>query len=278
MSGVLNGDGIKTAQVLRAFGRDGAILALTDYDRDIEFSGTRHKSIAGTSFGPLERTTDLAPDYCSIETGLSEDGLDQAAIATGVFAEARAELWLVDVENPEHKHLLSAGTIGELARNGDRVSIEFRSLAHNLSSIRGRIYQKSCDAALGDARCGIDLGAPGRSAMGAILSIAGLELTIELSQGTPSGDFALGTMIFEGGGLSGFSQPIRTAFVREGRLGVTLWEALPQEPAPGDIVRLTVGCDKRFATCKDRFQNAGRFRGFPHIPGVDVLTVQGRPT
>jgi hypothetical protein len=34
-----------------------------------------------------------------------------------------------------------------------------------------------------------------------------------------------------------------------------------------------LGCDKRLATCRDRFANTLNFRGFPTIPGDDFLTV-----
>lgn len=30
-------------------------------------------------------------------------------------------------------------------------------------------------------------------------------------------------------------------------------------------------CDKRFATCRDIFENAENFRGFPHMPGNDAI-------
>jgi uncharacterized phage protein (TIGR02218 family) len=33
----------------------------------------------------------------------------------------------------------------------------------------------------------------------------------------------------------------------------------------------SAGCDKQFATCRDRFGNAANFRGFPHIPGNDYV-------
>ena len=39
----------------------------------------------------------------------------------------------------------------------------------------------------------------------------------------------------------------------------------------GDTFTVTAGCDKRFATCRDRFDNAVNFRGFPHIPGNDFV-------
>ena len=40
----------------------------------------------------------------------------------------------------------------------------------------------------------------------------------------------------------------------------------------GCRVRLTEGCDKRFATCGARFANSANFRGEPHLPGNDLLT------
>jgi uncharacterized phage protein (TIGR02218 family) len=39
----------------------------------------------------------------------------------------------------------------------------------------------------------------------------------------------------------------------------------------GDGLVLTAGCDRRFATCRAKFENAERFRGFPHIPGNDFV-------
>ena len=35
---------------------------------------------------------------------------------------------------------------------------------------------------------------------------------------------------------------------------------------------LTQGCNKNFATCRDRFANAVNFRGEPYLPGNDLLT------
>jgi hypothetical protein len=31
------------------------------------------------------------------------------------------------------------------------------------------------------------------------------------------------------------------------------------------------GCDRRLATCRERFDNVPNFRGFPHIPGADFM-------
>ena len=37
----------------------------------------------------------------------------------------------------------------------------------------------------------------------------------------------------------------------------------------GDTFEVVVGCDRSFATCRDRFANVENFGGFPHMPGND---------
>lgn len=39
----------------------------------------------------------------------------------------------------------------------------------------------------------------------------------------------------------------------------------------GDHPAFALGCDQRFATCRDRFSNTLDFRGFPYMVGNDVL-------
>jgi uncharacterized phage protein (TIGR02218 family) len=61
---------------------------------------------------------------------------------------------------------------------------------------------------------------------------------------------------------------------------IDLWQQMPQPIAAGDTFVVTAGCDKRFATCRDRFANGVNFRGFPHIPGNDFVVrypVSGEP-
>ena len=52
---------------------------------------------------------------------------------------------------------------------------------------------------------------------------------------------------------------------------IELWQMMAEPVVAGDIFVVTAGCDKRFATCRDRFANTVNFRGFPHIPGNDFL-------
>ena len=42
-------------------------------------------------------------------------------------------------------------------------------------------------------------------------------------------------------------------------------------PVAGNTVRVTAGCDKSLATCRDVFANVINFQGEPHVPGIDAL-------
>jgi len=58
---------------------------------------------------------------------------------------------------------------------------------------------------------------------------------------------------------------------------LTLWQAMPEQIEAGDTFVVTAGCDKRFDTCRARFNNAVNFRGFPHIPGNDFIIAHPLP-
>jgi hypothetical protein len=54
--------------------------------------------------------------------------------------------------------------------------------------------------------------------------------------------------------------PLCDAVLGDGRCSVS-----------GSHPSFELGCDRRLATCRDRFGNVVNFRGFPHIPGNDVV-------
>ncbi len=61
-----------------------------------------------------------------------------------------------------------------------------------------------------------------------------------------------------------------------GQRKLALWHSLTPELAPGSLIRLVAGCDKRGQTCRQKFDNFLNFRGFPHIPGEDWLQAYPR--
>ncbi|MEO1658896.1 MAG: DUF2163 domain-containing protein [Pseudomonadota bacterium] len=265
--------GASLALCVRITRSDGQETGLTNHSDDLTFGGTVFRSDPGMSMDSLIMTGDLAPDHGDIITGFSDLGLTPDDVDADRYASARAEVWRVDFEDLAARLLLSAGTIGEIRRDGETLRLEYRGQTHALAKVTGRIYQKSCDAQLGDTRCGVDLNAPSFSGDGIVDSQDGLRLMVS-GLSADSGLFAGGTVIITAGPLSGVSRTIRTHGDAGTSAELTLWEAFPRPLAGGEAVRVTAGCDKRFATCRDRFANSAAFRGFPDIPGTSVLAVQ----
>ncbi len=143
---------------------------------------------------------------------------------------------------------------------------------HRLDVPTGRTFRATCDADFGDARCGIALTDPRYRTTGAVLAVLETSrLKVTLADTFAAGWFSGGGLTWTGGANAGSTADLRA----ESRDGATaqldLWEPPPRPVVPGDAFRLTAGCDKRLATCRDRFANAVNFQGFPHMPGNDFV-------
>jgi uncharacterized phage protein (TIGR02218 family) len=93
------------------------------------------------------------------------------------------------------------------------------------------------------------------------------------------GWFTAGKLSFTSGSNAGLAVEVKS-HNKGSAMVIELWQAMAQPIQMGDAFVVIAGCDKRFATCHDRFNNVVNFRGFPHIPGNDFVVrypVQGEP-
>jgi uncharacterized phage protein (TIGR02218 family) len=229
---------------------------------------------AGTGLSASEATTrlGLAVDGMEIFGALADDALTEADLAAGRYDAAKVETWLVDWSEPALRVLLSKATLGEVRRAGPAFSVELRSLADRLNQDSGRLYTATCSADLGDSRCTVDLADPdfhGSGTVAALVSTA--TFTVDGLSGFADGWFTAGQLTFTSGANDGLAIEVKSHRADGATVTLTLWQAMPEPIAPGDTLSITAGCDKRFATCRDRFDNVANFRGFPHIPGNDFV-------
>lgn len=261
--------------------RDGVVMGFTDHDRDLPVDGVTCR--AGTGFAGSEATSrfDLSVDGAEISGALADEQLTEADLAAGRYDAAGIETWLVDWSEPSLKLLTARGTLGEVKRETNAFTAEVRGLADALSQESGRLYTSRCGADLGDQRCKIDLTAPGFRGSGAVVAVDGTSGLVASGLGSfADGWFSAGRLSWTSGANAGLSIEIKLHGVTDGMVRLTLWQAMAEPVAPGDTFTVTAGCDKRFATCRDRFANTDNFRGFPDIPGNDFLIAtpaQGAP-
>ena len=246
--------------------RDGLALGFTAPDRDLIVAGLVHEARTGLEAAEASAELGFAVSGGDVAGALSSLGLTEADVAGGLYDGAAVETWLVDWTNPETRLLLDLATIGEVRREGDAFVAELRGLTHRLDAERGRTYRATCSADLGDARCRVDLDAwltEGR--VTAIPEPA--TLSAVLAGAFADGLFTGGRLTWTGGANAGHAADVR---LQLGDL-IELWTTPPRPVAPGDAFTLTAGCDKRLATCRDRFANTANFQGFPHMPGNDAV-------
>lgn len=173
---------------------DGFVLRMAEHDRPLSIGGQVFE--AGASLEGLEFSVSrsLAPGHASARGALAHDAITEEDLEAGLWDGARLDVIRVDWADPEHVLPLWSGSLTRIRRTGAGFEAELVSLKAAFERPVGRVYTRRCDAALGDARCGVDL-----------------------------------------------------------------------ETFPG------AACDHRFETCREVFANAANFRGFPHLPGTDVL-------
>lgn len=155
--------------------------------------------------------------------------------------------------------------------------MEVRGLKAALDAPVGRTYQKTCDARLGDARCGVDTADAAYSASGTVSVLrSAREIAVAGLDGFEEGWFASGEIVWTSGARAGLSERI-VRHVVESAAPVLILSERPHPPiAEGDAFTAIAGCDKLFETCRDRFSNVANFRGFNKLPGDDFI--YGYPT
>jgi uncharacterized phage protein (TIGR02218 family) len=256
---------------------DGITQGFTDHDEDVVLGTVACRADSGLTGSEVTQKLGLAVDSSELSGALADDTLNEADLAVGRYDAAAVETWLVDWSQPALRVLLAKGLFGEVRREGQAFTAEVRGLSDRLSQESGRLYAATCSADLGDRRCKVDLGDPTFRGTGSVaspdaasaFSASGLD-TFE------DGWFTAGKLTFTSGANNGLGVEVKSH--RKGAsVRLILWQAMPEPIAAGDTFIVTAGCDKRFETCRARFDNAVNFRGFPHIPGNDFVIAHPLP-
>ncbi len=252
--------------------KDGTVLGFTDHDVDLAFDGISFAADSGMAARTLEQTTGLSVDNTEALGVLSSASVTEDDIRAGRYDGAQVVAWLVNWADVSQRLVLFRGSIGEIQRSGGAFQAELRGLTEALNQPQGRVYQKSCGAILGDAACGVDLDAPGYSAVVAVEGISGGKfLDFTSLGGFADRWFEKGRLVVQDGAGAGLVALVKNDRLTGGARRVELWEALRADVRAGDMVRIEAGCDRRLKTCQLKFNNVANFRGFPAIPGEDWL-------
>ncbi len=249
---------------------DGVVLGFTDHDRPLVFGGVAYEAASGFAASEIASGLGLSVDNLDVEGALASGAITEADIAAGRYDGARVELWRVNWTDADQRVQTFKGTIGEVTRGELAFTAELRSLAHTLDQTVGRTYQRTCDAVVGDNRCGVGLDAAAFRGTATVTAVADNRvITTAGLGGHDAGWFTGGRLTWTSGPNNGLSAEVRTHVKGEETATIELWLPAALTIGAGDAFTVTAGCDKTLGTCRAKFDNVPNFRGFPHMPGTD---------
>ncbi len=268
----LDQDTTTTARCWRVIRTDGLVLGFTEHDGTIALEGTPCQPACGLDGSEMPSRLGQQVDTGEVLGILDSAAISEDDILLGRYDGAEIETWLVNWADPDQRLRLRVDTIGEIVREDGVFRAELRSPQQALNVTRGRVYHGLCDALIGDSRCGVNLELPAHVGTATVTAIVDdFQLRVSGLGGFDEGWFGFGVGRWLVGKRQGLADPVLTH--RRDPEGDVLGfsRRVGEWVMPGDLLSVTVGCDRRFATCKARFGNEVNFRGFPHIPGSDYV-------
>ena len=274
---------------------DGELVLGTEFDRDVVITtgplAGEYLTQVGITGSNVRSTSDMSVDNMEVDGAIRPNGdlvvndLSAAEIEAGLYDDATVSLFLCNWQAPDDGQvILRTGNIGAVSRDSDgRYKTELRGLAQRLAQNFVRTYGSSCDAELGDTRCGVDIEA--LTFTGTVTAVSSTRLfSVSIDYGSP--DPGLDEDFFDGGLLTwltgdnaDFEMEVRRLTYESPDTNVQLYLPMSQDITVGDTFTVRPGCDKSAAMCKGRFANLVNFRGHgAWCPGLGELGMFGGQT
>jgi len=218
---------------------DGAVFGFTDHDLSLTFDGTTFEPESGFTASEIRSGSDLSVDAQEADGVLTSDTITETDILDGRWDNATVEVWRVNWQDTSSRVLLRRGAIGQLRRGRLHFVAEMRSLAHVLGQTIGRTFQASCDADLGEARCGVDKNDPAFKATCTVVALSGNRgFAVSGLSNFAEGWFALGTLQWLTGANTGRKAEILSHAISGMNVIVTLLEEPIRPITVGDTFNI----------------------------------------
>lgn len=247
---------------------DGVVLRLCDWDVPLASDGETWTPNGSAERSSVRLGTGLQAGNLDITGFFASGQITEADMLAGRYdyaallvSAAFANLSLPSIP-------LASGRFGEVQADNGQYNVAVNDLVQTLQTTVGEATSAACRADFGDARCQASLTTWRKTYTLASVTDARTLVLTGPSQ-LPAGTYAQGIVEIMTGAAAGLKAEIKAWTA--GTLTLGLYLPLPILPAAGDSVRVTAGCDKALATCRDVFANVINFQGEPHVPGLDAL-------
>lgn len=261
--------------------RDAEVFAFTDLDKDVLYNGLVYSARAAYTPSQLESKVDLSVDNMEMQGLLDSANITVEDLEAGFWDGADFEVVEVNYRDlTMGANPLSKGWLGRVKRNAVGMYVaELRGLATKLQQNVGRVVLPSCDAILGDARCGVDM-APFTTDDVPVTSVASRISFTASSLADPQGYFDFGVITFTTGANAGVTREIK---LHQTGGVIFLQDPFPFTVVVADEFTIKAGCNKLLkladgtygGDCAVKFNNVPRFRGFAEVPLMNSVTRGG---
>jgi uncharacterized phage protein (TIGR02218 family) len=252
---------------------NGTVLTATALDRAIlamPHDGLTYLSTAAFTPSDVESSNDLAPDNLELEGFLASPLITDEDIHSGIWDYAAIEIFAVNYKDlTMGRDRIREGTLGEVKGGRAQFRAELRGLTQSYSRKIVRLINKECDADVGDARCGVDLGP--FTVTGTIDAVTNDREFTDAARTEEADWFTAGKITFTSGensalGAAGADLSMEVKKSTAAGL-ITLHHLMPFTVAVGDTYSMYAGCTKRKTEdCGTKFDNVVNHRGFDLLP------------
>jgi uncharacterized phage protein (TIGR02218 family) len=259
--------------LIKVTAKDGTVLALTDHTWPLVLGADTYQGwpIQPTQF---QQVQGLNPDNAEVDAVMSTP-FDDIKLRSRKWSGARVTY---ELRNPLDLTMGYAmrkvGFIGDLTVGHFSVKSQFRSLGQVLAQKVGMMVMEDCVVVeLGDALCGVNLA--GNTVDGhaitsnvAVTSVTNQQqFTINLGTPMPDDFYKRGKVTWTAGGTDDLQMHV---LGNTGNL-ITLFVPAYFDILAADTLTIIAGCDRKRATCRDKFNNVRRIRAYPDLPGRTKL-------
>lgn len=245
---------------------DGVAMGFTTHDRTLVIDGMAYRSAPSFLPSALKSSAAAESDAGVLKGALTSDAIRAEDLDAGLYDGARVSIFLIDwTQTAAGRLTLFDGWFAEVTRRDGAFEVGCRSVVDALQQPIIPVYTPECRADWGDKRCRVNRAR--YQVTSRVRSVLAAD-RVTADGIDPTADFyAYGRLRWLTGGNAGRDMEVLTSLATE----ITLRDSPAMPLQPGDLFSLTAGCDKRFATCRDRFANQDNFRGEPDVPGNDLV-------
>jgi uncharacterized phage protein (TIGR02218 family) len=221
--------------------KDGTVIKVTDIDTDVTYAGEVYSAANGVVPTAIEQQSGGAVTNSEMD-GPMGGFVQESDLYAGLYDGAQVVIFEVNyMDLTMGRLVISTGTIGNVQAGRIAFKAEMRGLMQSLQQPVGKLYQASCNATLGDARCKVNLSALAvTGTITAVDAAIGRRKFTDTSRTEYQTYFDNGIITWTSGLNNGLSEEI-AGFVAG---VIALKQPMPYNVAVGDTYSIVPGCNK----------------------------------